>query len=110
MGGGFIIGGDAALLDAGSRENPFIGRIDEFGKVVIGENFFRKITPGPCDRYAVTHGRSEGEEGPGRKLRKSAWFTFLKFVATPQMPTIIAHDYRMSCVGLPGTGVDEVDS
>ncbi len=67
VGGVFSFGGDAALFDPGARDDPLVGGFYKFGEVIVGEDFFRKVTSGACDGNALTHGESEGEGGPGGK-------------------------------------------
>ena len=39
--GGLVVSGDVAFFDAGAGGDPFVGGVDNFGEVVVGEDFFR---------------------------------------------------------------------
>ena len=43
VGGEFVLGGDAALLDAGAGGDPFVGGVHHFLQVGVGQDFGRHI-------------------------------------------------------------------
>jgi hypothetical protein len=47
--GGFAIGSHAPFADAGARGDPFVGGIDEFLEIGVGDDFFRQIAAGAGD-------------------------------------------------------------
>ena len=47
--GELVFGGDAALFDAGSARDPFVGGFNKGFEFGISENFFRKVTSRPGD-------------------------------------------------------------
>ena len=46
----FVLGGDAAFLDASARGDPLVARVDHSRQVGVGQNFFRHVTAGADDR------------------------------------------------------------
>ena len=49
VGRGLMVGGDAALLDAGAADDPLIVGLDDFFEVGVGENALRRV--GPCSKH-----------------------------------------------------------
>ena len=43
VGGVLVVGGDAALLDAGACGDPLVGRVYPFLEVGVGQHFFRHV-------------------------------------------------------------------
>ncbi len=73
VGGHLAIGGDAALLDAGALDDPFVGGVHHQREVGIGEDALGQIEPTPrtTDRNCVT---IEPVERPwGERPRAERW-------------------------------------
>jgi hypothetical protein len=47
--GGLAVGGAAALADAGARGNPFVGGVDDFFEIGVGDDLFRQVAAGAGD-------------------------------------------------------------
>jgi hypothetical protein len=47
--GGLAVGRAAPLADAGARGNPFVGRLDEFLEIGVGDDLFRQVAAGAGD-------------------------------------------------------------
>ena len=45
----FILGGDAAFLDAGACCDPFVACVDHAREIIIGQNFLRHVAAGAND-------------------------------------------------------------
>ena len=52
--GCFFRPGDAPFANTGAAEDPFIRRLDHFGKIVIGHDFRRNVLA-PADDMCVSH-------------------------------------------------------
>ena len=62
--GRFLGSGDAPLANTGARHDPFVGRLDHLGQIVVGHHFRRNIFA-PADDMCVSHAAPCKSKGRG---------------------------------------------
>src|SRR5690606_2684810 len=58
--GGFALGGDVPLADAGPGGDPLVAGVDELRQVVVGQHLFRQVAAGTRDAgiHTLSHHHS----------------------------------------------------